>query len=151
VSDNWIILIPENPQLVPALERQQCAEARCRELAPHADEIVSHSSSSPRFYDCGTNLETISCPHCNAVLSLDWWRDAMDRDHAGDEFLMNAHDLPCCGKTATLNQLRYDWPQGIARYALELMNPVLGRLSPEVITEFEVILGCRLRVIYQHL
>ena len=53
--------------------------------------------------------------------------------------------------TVTLNDLQYDWPQGFGRFALQAMNPNIGKLNAAQMAEFERILGTKLRVIYQHI
>ena len=96
-------------------------------------------------------METVSCPHCEANRSMDWWQDAMGRDYGDDGFLMEPRELPRCGKAATQHELTYHFPQGFGKYILRAMNPGLGELSPEQVEQFETILGCKLRVIYQHI
>jgi hypothetical protein len=50
-----------------------------------------------------------------------------------------------------LHELGYDWPQGFGRFALDAMNPNIGELDDRLKTQFEKILGTKLRVIYQHI
>lgn len=150
MSDNWIALIPADPGFVPAPELQRRAEATLRQLAPEAEEIASSVSDGLEFHDCGGNLGSIRCPRCDAELDLQWWHQAMDEDRTPAGFCLRHKAMPCCGGSATLHELRYDWEQGFSRYCLEAMNPHIGTLSAEQVAEFETLLGCRLRVIYQH-
>jgi hypothetical protein len=151
MPDNWIVLIPEDPFLVPAEERQREAEALLWRLAPASDEVSSTSSDGVVFYDCGQNFGSVSCPTCGQLLSLDWWRDWMDEDYAEKGFRLVPRSLPCCGRNATLNQLTYRWAQGFAKFSLQATNPNIGQLSDASLAEIEAALGTRLRVIYQHL
>ncbi len=151
MSDNWIILIPEDSLFVPTAASQQLAEDRLRRLAPHADEVRSQVSHSIKFHDCGVNLEKVSCPHCGCYINQGWWQDAMDQDFDGTGFKMHDQVLPCCGAKATLHGLKYYFQQGYGKYSLEAMNPDLGELTSSQAHDFEVILGCTLRVIYQHI
>ncbi len=75
----------------------------------------------------------------------------MDEDYDGSGFRLDSFKLPCCQATCTLNELTYDWPQGFARFSLEVMNPNIGELPKSGIVSFADILGCPLKVIYQHL
>ena len=47
--------------------------------------------------------------------------------------------------------LVYEWPQGFGRFALDAMNPNIGKLKAMDRMELEEILGTKLRVIYQHI
>ena len=150
MSDNWIILIPESPDFVPAAEAQRCAVDLFRRIAPAADEVKTEVSDRPRFIDCGGNLERIACPDCGRELSFSWWEEVMDRE-AEAEFPLSPEVLPCCGRKHHIGELSYDWPQGVARFSLEAMNPGLPSLREEQIREFEVVLGSKVRMIRQHL
>ena len=48
-------------------------------------------------------------------------------------------------------KLVYEWPQGFGRFALDAMNPNIGKLDNRYKEEIEGILGTKLRVIYQHI
>lgn len=73
-------------------------------------------------------------------------------DNYRNEFLaLRSHAAPCCGNHVTMADLKYDWPQGFARFGIDAMNPKIGELQPDVKGRFEEILGVALRVIYQHL
>jgi hypothetical protein len=74
----------------------------------------------------------------------------MDDDHA-DGFKLATYLVSCCGAAYTLHDLVYEWPQGFGRFALNAMNPNIGKLEERDKQEFEKILGTKLRVIYQHL
>ena len=66
-------------------------------------------------------------------------------------FILVRHNLPCCGAQHTLHELKYEWPQGFARFNLCAENPSIGKLSTKQQRQFESILGCPVRIIYQHL
>jgi hypothetical protein len=150
MSDNWIILIPSLVSYVPSEEEQKKAIAFFRTLAPRADEIQAEVSAEARFIDCGANLHDIICPNCGRKISLEWWQAQMEKEYATG-FPMKALALPCCKVERSLTELKYDWPQGFARFSLEAMNPDIGRFSDDSKCEFEKILGCELQVIYRHL
>lgn len=81
---------------------------------------------------------------------MDWWQGAMDEKlEAGHPF--NQRMLPCCAASATLHDLKYDWPQGFARFSLEVMNTGVGDLLPEQLASLEHTLRCRICKILQHL
>lgn len=151
MSDNWIALIPEDPHFVPSEAKQLLARDRFIALAPDADKIEIKFSDNIQFFDCGANFERIVCPSCNAEIPIAWWEDRMDDDFQDDGFMLRPNIVPCCRSQCTLHALNYEWPQGFGRFAIDAMNPNLGKLSGDVIAEFESILGTPLRVIYQHI
>jgi len=150
MSDNWIILIPENPRMIPAQDQQQHALRAFRELAPKSDQVEIEVSDELRFIDCGQNFERVRCPACGKQLDDDWWNVQMNEEFEVGVSLKEL-ELPCCRAKRTLHDLRYEWPQGFARFSLEAMNPNLGRLSPDQVASFEAVLGCPVRVIYQRI
>lgn len=151
MSENWIALIPKNPRYVPEPERQSRAKERFAEIAPDADEIAIKLSDNVEFFDCGANFESICCPSCKEELSMEWWGERMDEDYGEEGFRLEKHPTPCCNAEHTLNELSYAWPQGFARFALDAMNPNIGKLNDDSRIELEAILGAELRVIYQHI
>ena len=100
------------------------------------------------FVDQGGNFEGVYCPVCGADLG-EWWPAAMDRAHAG-HFADLAVTAPCCGAALSLNDLRYEWPAGFARFVLEAMNPGVPDLPATTLAELEQRLGAPLRVIWAH-
>lgn len=53
----------------------------------------------------------------------------------------------CCGKSVSVTGLKYDLPQGFARFGIDAMNPQVGELSVEEKRRFEEMLGVPLWVI----
>ncbi|NDK35491.1 hypothetical protein [Rhodovulum sulfidophilum] len=152
MSDNWILIVPKLPEHVPLPKNAQAALEFLKELAPGADEIEILQSENVQFFDCGANLETISCPRCSASIDLDWWGEAMSSDYDESEgFRLSEFQLPCCSKSAPLNTLVYEFHQAFGRFAFSAMNPDLGLLSDETIRSFETTLGCDVSVVYQHI
>jgi len=151
MSDNWIILIPDDPNCVPDGARQTETRKRFSEIAPDADEIEAKVSGRVKFFDCGANLERIVCPSCSAEISCDWWQDRLDDDFSNDGFKLAQYSSPCCQTAHTLHELIYEWPQGFGRFSIEAMNPNIGELDGQRKKELEDLLGMPLRVIYQHL
>ena len=150
MSDDWIALIPEDPRFVPEPTRHSRARDRFAEIAPAADEIAIKVNEKVRFFDCGANFEQVLCPSCRSVVPIAWWQDRMGEDFE-DGFKLAAYPTPCCGARHTLHDLVYEWPQGFGRFALNVMNPGIGKLEKRYRREFEEILGTKLRVIYQHI
>lgn len=150
MSDDWIILVPEEPRFVPDQSRQQLAQARFAEIAPEADAVEVKVFDRVTFFDCGVNFERVQCPSCGSEIPVEWWQDRMDEDD-DDGFRLEAYAAPCCGARSTLNDLVYAWPQAFGRFALEAMNPNLGELDAALRREFEQLLGTRLRIVYQHI
>lgn len=150
MSDNWIIVVPENAAFVPPAEARRKALELFRSIAPSADEVKEEATQEIRFIDCGANLERIICPDCRAEIDVDWWQDAMS-DEADAGFPLRRIELPCCGSNRSLAELRYDWPQAFARYSVEAMNPQIGDLTDDQMRAFESALGCPVRKVLQHI
>jgi len=72
-----------------------------------------------RFYDCGENFEKVTCPCCGKNLDIEWWQDEMDRT-AESEFSDLRIITPCCSVISSLNELNYCFPQGFARFAINI-------------------------------
>jgi len=151
MSDNWITLIPKDFRHVPDGTRQKRALDRFAEIAPDADRIEVKVSDQIMFFHCGGNFERIRCPSCNAEVSTEWWQDRMDDDYVDGGFTLARYVTPCCGARHSLDHLLYEWLQGFARFAIDAMNPNIGKLTDQQQTEFEEDLGTPLRVIYQHI
>lgn len=151
MSDYRIALIPEDPRIVPDPARQRRARDRFGDIAPDAEAIEVKVSDKIQFFDCGENFDRICCPSCDAELPTHWWQDRMDADYVDGGFTLRQYSTPCCNVTHSLDQLIYEWPQGFARFAVDALNPNIGELSDRQKSEFEEILGTRLRVIYQYI
>lgn len=152
MSDNWIILIPEKAGYVPPVECQNAALAELRSLTPGADEVTIELTERTRFEHCGGNFERVLCPDCGQEIEMEWWQERMDEDFGAErDFKLKAAKLKCCGASKTLHELRYESPQGFARFSLVTMNPNTGEISKDAIAALEDILKCPLRVIYRHM
>jgi len=150
MSDNWIVLIPEDPHFVPNAAVRGRARDRLAAIASGADEVAATVDDDVAFFDCGENFETVRCPRCGATIPMEWWQDRMDEDYA-DGFKLDGYAVPCCGASLTLHELAYDRPQGFGRFSLSARNPNRGPLEAEQLRELSDIVGGRLRVIYRHL
>ena len=152
MSDNWIVLTPEEPHFLPDQAKRDRARDRFAAIAPDADEIEVEVSEAVEFFDCGANFERVLCPACRSEIPIPWWQERMDEDYRdGFGFKLALYPTPCCETRCTLHELVYEWPQGFGRFALNAMNPNIGKLEERYKTEFEAILGGKLRVIYQHI
>ena len=150
MSDNWITLIPENPRFVPNQANRERARDRFAEIAQNADEVELQIFEKINFFDCGSNFGKVYCPSCRTEIAVEWWKDRMDEDYDNGFKLAN-YSTPCCGSTVTLHELIYEWPQGFGLFALDAMNPHIGKLNDQYKLELEEILETKLRVIYQHI
>jgi hypothetical protein len=148
MSDNNVILIPEDPRLIPACEKQMHAMRTFRQLAPDSDQVEIKVVDRVRFVDCGQNFERVLCPACGKQFDFEWWNERMHEDFM-DGSPLREIELPCCKAKRSLHDLRYEWPQGFALFSLHVKNPSFGKLSREQVASMEAVLGCPLRVIYQ--
>jgi hypothetical protein len=166
VSETWLRLVPRNEEYIPSPEAQvsaakyffqQCCscddieslESEVFDLTSNDDEFSITTYEILTFFDAGTNGGAF-CPSCNESVDIDFlmeWEVEDEDDVVGYKF--EPKKLPCCNKEFTLRDLNYDFDQGFGYFCLEgLLN---ATLSAKEIAEFEKILGCPLRVIYQRL
>jgi len=118
MSDTLFSFIPTNPEI--ELSAEQIISL---ELLDFKDaEVEINSSEKIMFADAGENFESVSCPFCGATLS-EWWSKAMDAAYSDTiGFVCLAIVTPCCHKDSSLNDLKYDWPQGFYK-SMVLINP----------------------------
>lgn len=150
MSDDSVTLVSVDPHYVPTADHVKDAEALARSMFPQADAISPQHSDGIRFFDAGSNFESVTCPGCGAQIELDWWQKAMDADSKGDGFGLRPQVMPCCNWPYTLDRLNYEWPQAFGSFGLELVNPNVGILPAEAVAALETALGTSLRVIYAH-
>jgi hypothetical protein len=150
MSDNWIIVFPESSSYVPSDTARDRAIALFRQLAPEADEVTSETTPNPRFIDCGGNLRRVICPVCRAEVDLNWWSERLGDEYEAN-FPIRKMNMSCCHSQLGIDQLEYDWPQGIARFSVEAMNPNIRDLSDQNLADFEQILGCKVRKVLRHI
>ncbi len=148
MSDDILRIIPTAPTFVPEAAAQAVALAQLRSAFPGADEVTAWVEPAVVFVDAGANFATVACPRCAHGLAGEWWLMAMDRA-AANHFVDLTVALPCCGGNASLNDLRYEWPQGFARFAIDIRNPG-GELAVDQVARLGDVLGCALRLIRAH-
>ncbi len=149
MSDNYLRLVPAEPNFCPAEDAARAALATMSELFPAAKHVELEFCDEIRFFDAGQNTESVACPHCDAELS-EWWGDAMDIAYVS-KFADLSVRTPCCQRATSLNDLVYMWPVAFGRFALEAANPGRPTLSDEERAAVEQALGSQLRVVWQRL
>ena len=149
MPDNFLILIPTNPQFVPPPDRAQAANDYLLSVLPEAEDIVWMASDDVTFVDCGNNFEGVGCPACGTELALTTWQEMMDAAYAAN-FSDLGITMPCCGVSSSLNDLYYHWPAGFARFSLECLNPNAD-LDDNQLHTVEDMLGCPVRKIWRSL
>jgi hypothetical protein len=152
MSDTWVRFIPTDREYVPTPEAQARAVELLLSFAPDADEVEANASEEIQFIDCGGNWMGVACPECGSDAEP-WFADALNRAFDPSRF----HDLmvvaPCCGAKVSLDQLKFGWPVGFARFVLEARNPRLASadLNAPQHLALEKALGCSLQIIWRHL
>jgi hypothetical protein len=137
---------------MPNAAQVDAAVAAATEIFPEAASVSPKREKAITFFSAASNFESVRCPACGAHLSMDWWNDTMEGDSDGDSgFRLDSHETPCCGKSFTLNELKYDMPQAFGMFGLELMNPNVGVLPGDTVARLESLLGSRVTIVYQHL
>ncbi|MDE7418169.1 MAG: hypothetical protein K2N44_18010 [Lachnospiraceae bacterium] len=150
MSDYYVTIIPDDPYCrvdTQAAKKVQSYLEEC--IVAMSVEIKTHEA--PAFVDCGGYLQEIACPFCGSDL-WDWWKEAMD-ESAGETGLfaeLDEKQLPCCGKWASLNDLKYDYPCGFACTEFVLLNP-RNQLEQHHKDMVEQMLGMWVKVIYSRI
>jgi hypothetical protein len=147
MSDNFMIVLPVDPFAVPSKERAEATLELLSKLRPDVQEVELRTSETPEFFCCLGNFESVYCPFCQTDVEK-WWGKAMDAWWHGDRRLLSV-TTPCCGRVTSLNDLDYNWPQGFACVAFELMNPD-SDLEPEELQRVEKTLGLPMHVMWKH-
>jgi hypothetical protein len=149
MSDDYLRLIPTDPDRRPEAEAAERAAAVLAGLFPGADGVEAELYDEVTFVDPGENFERVSCPACQVELDMEWWSEAMGQ--AGDAgFTDLAVTAPCCGTATSLNDLVYDWPAGFARAALSVLNPGRGWLDETELNQVADAMGHPLRQVMAH-
>ena len=146
MSDDYLRLIPVNPEYVPDALAREDARRLLIALVPGADEVLAKITDDVKFVDQGRNFERIVCPSCGSELDVRWWQEAMDSAYA-TKFTDLVVSLPCCHNECSLNDLHYEWSAGFARFVLEALNPNAD-LDETQIHALEAKLGSALRKIW---
>lgn len=148
MSEHITKIIPKDPfHKVPELALQSVKTFL--EAQIHCDSIKVEVTETPEFVDCGTNLESISCPECGTELDFEWWGEAMEKA-ADDAFSSLETEVPCCKKLVSLNDLVYNFPCGFASCLIQIINPDQP-ISNEMIDKIQNILGIEVRIVEAHL
>lgn len=153
MSDNWIRIIPTDPAFVPtasgAIAGRDLLGGFLRSAGSGATvDIVDFGGVV--LVDAGSNFESATCPWCATAIDLGWWQDQVDVA-AASGFTNLLTRTRCCDVTTSLNDLRYVWPQGFARWCLEAMNPGVGVLSDRQLESIGAMVGHEVRAVYAHL
>jgi len=148
MSDNYLRLIPVSPEYIPDALVSEEVQRLFTSFVPHADEVHVMITNEIKFIDQGSNWERVTCPICGSELGVRWWQEAMDTAYV-TKFTNLIVVLPCCHNERSLNNLRYEWPAGFARFVLQARNPNTD-LNEAQIHALEQKLGCALRKIWAH-
>lgn len=148
MSDHIIKIIPSDPYFRIADKQSQSAVQLIQQNVK-ADMVRFSSQEKPAFVDCGSNLESISCPLCNETLDFGWWSDAMDKAFQND-FMDLSVKLPCCDKDSTLNNLIYYFPCGFSTAEFDIINPTT-EVDDKVIEKLQSMLEITVRIIHAHI
>lgn len=148
MSDHIIKIIPNDPfYKIPESGLQSVKQFLESRIC--CDFIEIESGETPVFADCCSNLESIACPECGTELDFGWWGEVMDRAYER-AFTELETKVPCCGKTVSLNDLKYDFPCGFACSVIYVYNPE-PPIGEEIIDAVQRFLGVDIRMIEAHL
>lgn len=145
MSDTIRSFIPCEPFFRPTAEQCEAIQAA---MPRHMRLVLA---DCVQFADAGANFESVSCPFCDADL-MGWWGSAMDAAYtkATRHFQLDIK-TPCCGRATSLNDLRYNFPQGFYS-AMLTAAPNEGALGDEdtIRQKLHTITGVPWRMIVAH-
>jgi hypothetical protein len=160
VSDNYLRIIPTDPNLIPPETVADQMVPLLGPAFPDADDVVAESHGHPVFVDQGSNLEAILCPACGTRLLFypaadaeavwDWWYELTDALGEGDAAQAET-TMPCCQAVVPFSDLQFDWPAGVASFEISIMTP--GASDPpssELQQRLEALLGCQVKYVWAH-
>ncbi|MFJ4206645.1 hypothetical protein ACIP2Y_44590 [Streptomyces sviceus] len=153
MSDDYLTVIPTDPYWRPSKDAADRAAAVLSGMLPDDDArrgLEAKWHDSVEVVACGANLEKISCPHCGAELTPDWWVEAVS-EHYDEGFSTLMVTVPCCDAETSLNELVYDWPMGFARFRIEVLYPNRAWLTDEELACLADALGHSLRQVLIHI
>jgi hypothetical protein len=149
MSDNYLKLIPEDPHYVASATALAGVKFLLEHYCPKAQLITIELRKRVVFFDAGGNLEAVYCPFCGSV-QTDWFfRTTSELDKRNNLEDM-AIAMPCCSRATTLNDLRFVFPAGFARCAVEVLNPDREWLTEEELGPVAKAMGCNVRQIFAH-
>lgn len=150
MSASYYQLIPTVPDYVPDAAARELACQRFAAFIPEAEQVTAEVTEHIEFISAMGSFETVSCPVCGALQDNSWWMRAMDAAYSERGFADLRITLPCCGAASSLNDLRYYFPQGFARFVLSAFEPNILDLEDWQTQELEKLLGCQLRRVWAH-
>ncbi len=151
MSDNWICIIPRDPNWTPDSIQMNAGKMILQTIMPQSEEIELAVDDNIKFRDCGGNFESVQCPKCKAAINTERWQSLMDSDYDGNSFRICNYKMDCCGHETSLNDLEYFFAQGFSMFMARCMNPNKGELSEMEIRSIEHALTTKVTVIYQHI
>lgn len=148
MSNNVLKIVPVSPVYVPNDISIQESLLYLHQIFPFAREIQHKTDNTPQFIDPGSNLQRVICPKCDTVIDDEWWQKSTDTSYRNGNQNLNVTVL-CCNSTISLNDLKYDWPAGFARFRYEISDPERN-FELEELHELENVLKTNLRIIWAH-
>lgn len=150
VGESWLRLIPTDPSWTPATPAQATAVTLLQGIAPCAEVIRAVSYDTTTFIDAGSNFEAMSCLVCGQDVPVAWWAAKMQ--HGSEtSFSDLTVEMACCRSVLSLNDIRYDWPQGFCRWALDARSPGRGKLTDAELAALAAGVGHELREVWTRL
>jgi len=122
-------LVPTSEDWQPTGEAAASVAAYVAELFSGSDgdvdEVTCEFYERVTLIDAGENTSQISCPHCDGEVSREWFLDLVEENYVetGEDLTLRDVTVPCCGWVVPLDELRYEWPVGFARFEVCIMNP----------------------------
>jgi hypothetical protein len=160
MSDTVLKFIPTDPFYIPDGRTYANAVALLEKLMPEGEMCEAEVYEHLTFIEQGENVESVTCSSCKVTSRIfgspenekigEWLHELIDQsvDVPANSIIAK---MPCCGNEVSFSSLTFDWPAGFAFFELSIWNPEVDRPVPgHVITQLEVVLGCKLQQIWAH-
>lgn len=148
MSSNVLKIFPVDPSCRPKATERRSLVRSVQSLLRSRPRINIVEQDDPFFVDQGANFERVMCPSCGEEIDASWWTEAMTTASSA-KFRDLVVTTPCCNSRVSLNDLKYEWPAGFARFVIEVQDPADDLQSGEIMA-LEEIVGCKLRTIWAH-
>jgi hypothetical protein len=160
MSDTVLKFIPTEPFYIPDARTHASAVALLEKLMPEGEMCKADVYEHLTFIEQGENLESVTCSSCEVTSRIygspqneeigEWLSELIEQsvDMPANSIIAR---MPCCGNEVSFSSLTFDWPAGFGCFELSIWNPEVERPVPaDVITQLEVLLGCKLQQIWAH-
>jgi hypothetical protein len=138
MSDTYLSFAPQDIHWTPSGDHlSDELVSMAWEAYPDAEEIEALVHEHVAFVHPIENLESTICPHCESNIHEWFWEFVDDGNYEGTEPGPLVVDLPCCGKSTSLTELKFSCPAAFAKFQLDILNPDVAEIHADDFAKIE--------------